>query len=190
MPLTLAGTAGLQAYILSVYPDWSHWLAPTIMSLCLPVAAGLVVARLIPRLKASVYPLAAISTVGVLSLLIAPSIWAASAVWYGAETRAPIAGPEAGEARHEAREARHEAREARHGAGAASGGSDSRADPLLDYLQANQGDAKYLVAVTKATDASPIILNTNERVISLGGFGGYVSVIIYERVAVFISDGA
>jgi 4-amino-4-deoxy-L-arabinose transferase-like glycosyltransferase len=183
LPLALAGTAGLQAYILSVYPDWSHWLAPTIMSLCLPAAAGLVVARLLPRLKASVYLLAAISTVGVLSLLIAPSIWAASAVWYGTETRSPIAGPEA-------RDARHEAREARHGAGAASGGSDSRADPLLDYLQDNQGDAKYLVAVTKATDASPIILNTDEPVISLGGFGGYDPVFSNERLADLISDGA
>jgi 4-amino-4-deoxy-L-arabinose transferase-like glycosyltransferase len=179
LPLTLAGTASLQACILSVYPDWSHWLAPTIMSLCLPAAAGLVVARLIPRLKTSVYPLAAISTVGVLSLLIAPSIWAASAVWHGTELRSPIAGPEV-----------QEAREARHGAGAASGGSDSRADPLLDYLQANQGDAKYLVAVTKATDASPIILNTNEPVISLGGFGGDDPVLSNERLAGLISEGA
>ena len=125
LPLMLAGTAGLQTFILARYPHWSYWLTPTIIVLCLAAAAGLVVARLNPRLKiTNGYPQAAIS-VGVMSLLIAPSIWAASAIWYGGETRAPVAGPEA-----------------RHGAAAYR--SASEADSLRDYLQVNQGDAKYL----------------------------------------------
>ncbi len=74
------------------YPDWGHWLTSTIVVLCLAPVTGLMVARLISRLKVRSYPLATIS-VGVLSLFIAPSIWDASAVWYGAETRTPIAGP-------------------------------------------------------------------------------------------------
>jgi 4-amino-4-deoxy-L-arabinose transferase-like glycosyltransferase len=171
LPLTLAVTAGLQSFILSVYPDLSFWLVPTIVGLCLPAAAGLVVARLVARSKVSGYPLVAISTVGVLSLLIAPAIWAASAVWYGAETRSPIAGPDAGH-------------------GAASGRSGSQVDPLIDYLQANQGDAKYLVAATRALDVSPIILNTNEPVISLGGFGGRDPVFSNERLAGLVDEGA
>jgi hypothetical protein len=35
LPLTLAGAASLQLYILALYPDWSHWLTPTIVILCL-----------------------------------------------------------------------------------------------------------------------------------------------------------
>ena len=93
LPLTLLGTAGLQLYILALYPDWSHWLAPTIVVLCLAAAASLVVARLKPRLRVSGYPLVAIS-VGVASLFLAPSVWAASTIWYGAETRSPTAGPQ------------------------------------------------------------------------------------------------
>jgi 4-amino-4-deoxy-L-arabinose transferase-like glycosyltransferase len=86
LPLTLVGVASLQLYILSLYPDWSHWLAPTIAILCLAAAASLVAARPKRGLKVSGYPLAAIS-VGILSLFLAPSIWAASTMWYGAETR-------------------------------------------------------------------------------------------------------
>ena len=170
LPLTLAGTAGLQTFILARYPHWSYWLTPTIVVLCLAAAAGLVVARLNPRLKiTNGYPLAAIS-VGVISLLIAPSIWAASAIWYGGQTRAPIAGPEA-----------------RHGAAASR--SASEADSLTDYLQVNQGDAKYLVAATRALDVSPIILNTDEPVISLGGFQGRDPVFNKETLASMVDEG-
>src|SRR5215207_5051280 len=86
LPLTLVGVASLQLYILSLYPDWSHWLAPTIAILCLAATTSLVAARPKRGLKVSGYPLAAIS-VGILSLFLAPSIWAASTMWYGAETR-------------------------------------------------------------------------------------------------------
>ena len=81
LPLTLLGTASLQLYILSRYPHWSHWLVPTIVILCLAAAASLVLARLRPRLRVSGYALAAIS-VGVASLFLAPSVWAAyNMVW-------------------------------------------------------------------------------------------------------------
>src|SRR5215212_7342882 len=55
LPLTLVGVASLQLYILSFYPDWSHWLAPTIAILCLAAATSLVAARLKPGLKVSSY---------------------------------------------------------------------------------------------------------------------------------------
>src|SRR5215212_8993929 len=97
LPLTLLGIASLQLYILSLYPDWSHWLTPTIVILCLAAAASLVLARQTPWLRVSGYLLAlAAISVGVVSLLLAPSVWAASTIWYGAETRSPIAGPQTG----------------------------------------------------------------------------------------------
>src|SRR5215216_1008419 len=80
LPLTLVGVASLQLYILALYPDWSHWLTPTIVILCLAAAASLVVTRPTPPLRVSGYPLVAIS-VGVLSLFLAPSVWAASTIW-------------------------------------------------------------------------------------------------------------
>ena len=173
LPVTLVGVAGVQLYILSPYPDWSHWLAPTIAILCLAAAASLVVARLTPGLGASGHPLAAIS-VGVLSLLLAPSIWAASTIWFGAETRSPTAGPQtvAGETSSRFR-------------------SDGDAvAPMVHYLEANQGGATYLVAAIRSDLASPIILNTDEPVIAFGGFEGRDPVFSIKRLSGLVNQGS
>jgi 4-amino-4-deoxy-L-arabinose transferase-like glycosyltransferase len=61
---------------------------------------------------------------------------------------------------------------------------------LLDYLHANQGGAEYLVAATRSRIASPIILNTDESVISLGGFNGADPVFSDERLAGLVKEGA
>ena len=173
LPLTLVGTAGLQLHILVLYPDWSHWLAPTIVVLCLAAAASLVVTHQTPRLRVSGFPLAAIS-VGVASLFLAPSVWAASTIWYGAETRAPIAGPQivAGET------------------SSRFGSDGEEVAPMVDYLQANQGDATYLVAAIDSGVASPIILNTDEPVIAFGGFEGRDLAFSIKRLAGLVNQGS
>jgi 4-amino-4-deoxy-L-arabinose transferase-like glycosyltransferase len=173
LPLTLVGVASLQLHILSLYPDWSHWLAPTIAILCLVAAASLVAARPKRGLKVSGYPLAAIS-VGILSLFLAPSIWAASTMWYGAETRSPNAGPQivAGET---------SSRFPSDGGEVAS---------MVHYLEANQGDATYLVAAIDSQVASPIILNTDEPVIAFGGFEGRDPVFSIKRLAGLVNQGS
>jgi 4-amino-4-deoxy-L-arabinose transferase-like glycosyltransferase len=175
LPLTLLGIASLQLYILSLYPDWSHWLTPTIVILCLAAAASLVLARQTPWLRVSGYLLAlAAISVGVVSLLLAPSVWAASTIWYGAETRSPIAGPQTGPSEMSGR----------------FGSDGSEVDPLVDYLEANQGDATYLVAAIDSRVASPIILNTDEPVIAFGGFEGRDPVFSIKRLAGLVSEGS
>jgi hypothetical protein len=175
LPLTLAGAASLQSHILAhFYSDWSHWLAPAIVILGLATAVSLAVARLKPRLKGSGYPLAlAAISVGVVSLFLAPAVWAASTIWYGAETRSPTAGPQAGPSETSSR----------------FGSDGSEVDPLVDYLHANQGDTKYLVAAIDSGVASPIILNTDEPVIAFGGFEGRDPVFSKERLAGLVSEG-
>ena len=172
LPLTLVGIACLQLYILSFYPHWSHWLAPSILILCPAAAASLVSARLKPGLKVSGYLLAAIS-VGILSLFLAPSIWAASTIWYGAETRSPSAGPQKGASE----------------TSSTFPGDGDEVAPLVDYLQANQSDATYLVAAIRSDLASPIILNTDEPVIAFGGFEGRDLVFSIKRLAGLVNQG-
>src|SRR5215217_5135672 len=173
LPLTLMGVAGLQLYILSLYPGWGRWLAPAIAIPCLAAAASLVVARPATGLGVGGHPLAAVS-VGVLSLLLAPSIWAASTIWYGAETRSPTAGPQTG-------------------VGETSSTFRSDGDavaPMVRYLEANRGDATYLVAAIRSDLASPIILNTNEPVIGFGGFEGRDPVFSIKRIAGLVNQGS
>jgi hypothetical protein len=126
-------------------------------------------------LKISGYPLAlAAISVGVLSLFLAPSVWAASTVWEGAETRAPTAGPQVGLGEMSSR--------------FGSGGDEI--GPLVGYLRANQGDAEYLVAAIRSRIASPIILNTDEPVIAFGGFQGDDAVFSDEELAGLVGAGA
>jgi 4-amino-4-deoxy-L-arabinose transferase-like glycosyltransferase len=173
MPLTLVGTAGLQLHILAHYPHWSHRLAPPIVILCLAAAASFLVARLRLRLRISGYPLVAIS-VGVLALLLAPTTWATTTVWYGAETRSPTAGPQAGPSEMSSR----------------FGSDGSEVAPMVDYLEANQGDATYLVAAIDSGVASPIILNTDEPVIAFGGFEGRDLAFSIKRLAGLVNQGS
>jgi 4-amino-4-deoxy-L-arabinose transferase-like glycosyltransferase len=51
------------------------------------------------------------------------------------------------------------------------GGSNSN-NSLLQYLEANQGDYKYLLAVSNSNSAAPLIIETGKPVMSLGGFLG------------------
>ena len=61
---------------------------------------------------------------------------------------------------------------------------------LVDYLQANQGDATYLVAAIRSDLASPIILNTDEPVIAFGGFEGRDPAFSIKRLAGLVNQGS
>jgi len=70
------------------------------------------------------------------------------------------------------------------------GSEGSEVDPLVDYLEANQGDTKYLVAAIDSRVASPIILNTDEPVIAFGGFEGRDPAFSIERLAGLVNQGS
>ena len=183
LPLTLAGMAALQAYIVLTYydEDWSYWLTAVVVGLCLVAAAALVVLRLRPRLNVSVYA-AGMVAVGVLALLIAPTVWAAYTAWQGSG-RMAAAGPQT---------VQGSSRGGPDGGprGGPWGGRDAADPVLMDYLQANRGDARYLVATTNAMSAAPIILNTDQPVISLGGYNGIDPVFTAGDLSNLVNRGA
>ena len=77
------------------------------------------------------------------------------------------------------------------GPGGRGGLGGRNADPaLVEYLQANRGDTGYLVAVSSAMSASPIILYTNEPVISFGGYNGVDPVFTPDELADLVDRGA
>jgi 4-amino-4-deoxy-L-arabinose transferase-like glycosyltransferase len=156
LPFSLLGMAALHTYILLVYDDedWSRWLLYAIAGLCLVAAAGLLILRLRPSLKVSGYYSAGVVATSILTLLIAPTVWATYTVWQDGG-RMATAGPQTVQGSSWGGPS----------GGPPSGHSDRRdtADPaLMDYLQVNQGDAKCLVATNNARSASPIILAIGE----------------------------
>jgi 4-amino-4-deoxy-L-arabinose transferase-like glycosyltransferase len=187
LPLTLVGTAAVQDYILSSYEGWPLWLAPGISGLCLLAAGVLAISRSRKRqeARASSKLLIAAATVGVLALLIAPSAWASYGVFQGGGGGGPMvgAGPRPAEAQGGPGGPRP--------GGPPRGGPGGGADPaLVEYLQANKGDAEYLVASSSAMSASPIILNTDDKVIDLNGFEGHDPVFTADELAGLVDKGA
>jgi 4-amino-4-deoxy-L-arabinose transferase-like glycosyltransferase len=189
LPLTLLGMAALHAYIILAHydEDWTPWLVPPIVGLCLTGAGVLAIGRLRsgPNARTSPYLVGAVAA-GVLALLIAPTVWASYTVWQGGGGGLAGAGPRPVQ---------------EYGYGGppgpppggpgGPGGPGRNADPtLVNYLQANKYDAQYLVATTNSMSASPIILNTDESVITLGGFIGRDPVLTTDRLANLVDRGA
>ena len=194
LPLTLAGMAALQAYVLFDYAVWRAWLIPAVVGLCLIAAAVLALVRLRPAARIRSYVVGA-ATAGVLALLVAPTAWSAYAslsLQGGGST--PAAGPQPIEA--EGGPGGPGGPPGGPGGGPPRGGGPGgpggrEADPiLLDYLQANKGAATYLVAGPSSMPLSPIILGTDEPVINLGGFMGRDPVFTAGEISDLVDEGA
>jgi 4-amino-4-deoxy-L-arabinose transferase-like glycosyltransferase len=188
LPFALVGMGAMQAYVLFDYPVWRAWLIPAIMGLCLIVAGLLTVARLRGRdlWKWAPYPVVAAS-VGVLALLIAPAAWGTYDVLssQGGGIGLPSAGPRSAQAFGPP------GGQPKGGRPPGGGPGGSSMDPaLVEYLQANRGNATYLIAVSSAMSASPLILNTDEPVISLGGYNGVDPIFTAAELANLVDEGA
>jgi 4-amino-4-deoxy-L-arabinose transferase-like glycosyltransferase len=156
LPLALIATAAEQVYILTSYPDWGRWMIPLLIVLCL-LAVGVLIGACLPlrftRNERMTRLLMPALTLGLVALMLGPTLWAAIPIFQGTESDLPLAGP---------------AQEQ----GGGPGPTKNTVDPaLIRYLEANQGHAQILVAVSGMADA--IILATNKPVMPLDGFSRY-----------------
>jgi hypothetical protein len=72
----------------------------------------------------------------------------------------------------------------------AGGGMGGQIDAqMLAWLEAQQGDTTYLVAVSSAGQASSIILETGESVMALGGFSGSDPILTADDLAQLVANG-
>jgi hypothetical protein len=180
--------AGLHARILADYEDWNLRLTPVIVGVCLMAAAVLLVLRL--ALKPGVtgtYYAAGATSVGILALLIAPTIWASYQVFQGPGANLlPVAGPPLVQASADKFGGSNT-----QGSSSPNSAFGNAVDPtLLHYLLAHQGDANYLVAATSSRNTAPIILSTDKPVISLGGYNGLDPVFTTKQLADLVNKGA
>jgi hypothetical protein len=131
------------------------------------------------------------AVVGMLALLIAPTAWASYNVFQGGGGGGPMvgAGPRPAESEGGPGGPGGPLRGGPPG-GPGGPGGDSADTTLVEYLQANKGDAEYLVATTDAHRASSLILNTDERVIDMNGFEGHDPVFTADEVTRLVDEGA
>lgn len=99
LPVAVLGTALVQVYMLGYYPTWSAWLRPLVIGASALAAIGLLYGLLGERLRgklAANMPVArAATTLGVVALLVVPTVWSGYTV---ANARSggglPTAGPQ------------------------------------------------------------------------------------------------
>lgn len=181
LPVALLVTALVQVWMLAFYPDWRSWLSPIILGFCCVAAGAQIVALLLPHWRINTSPVIA---VGLLALLLAPTTWSAFSVWQGDSSSLPSAGPSPTTGTNAFGINMN-------GAGRASinAFNGETADPrLIQYLEAQQGTTRYLVATLNATDAEPFILATGKPVMALGGFLGTDPILTVQQLQTLIKN--
>ena len=193
LPLALVATVAEQIYLLNAYPTWGKWMIPLIVVLSVIVVVVLVGARVAPRLHrvsaireawgTRINSFATSSTrflvpalgVGLLALMIAPTVWAITPILLSKQGDTLVAGPpQTGD----------------FGRNLGGGGTANAQSMLIRYLEANQGNTKFLVAVPSSQGiADQIILETNKPVMSLGGFSGSDPILTTNQLASLVANG-
>jgi 4-amino-4-deoxy-L-arabinose transferase-like glycosyltransferase len=176
LPLAIALTAAVQIRILRWDPTWSGRLVPL-------VAAGAAVTTLARAAARFSKPLRryvrgwAIAGLSAVTLLAAPAVWATVTVLDGSgNANLPVAGPQE--------------RGGFGGFRGGPGGPESQVNSaLIQYLEANRGNARYLVATNSAMNAAPIVIESGEPVMALGGFSGGDPIVTADDIARMVEAG-
>lgn len=177
LPLALVATVAEQIVILNNYPTWSRWLTPVLIVGGVLAVGALLAHRLAPRLQVqALSPRVLLPTlsIGVLVLLIGPAVWAAIPVVQNVSAQLPIAGP---------------SQDGGFGGFGGGGRAGNTNTLLIRYLEANQGNATYLVATASSNTADEIILATNKPVMALGGFTGSDPILTTSQLASLVANG-
>ena len=182
LPLALVATVAEQIYLLNAYPTWSSWMVPIIVVLSIIAVVVLVGARIAPRLRVKApgarFLIPALG-VGLLALMIAPTVWAITPILLSKQGDTLVAGPpQTGDSG------------GNFGGGGRNNGTANANTMLINYLEANQGNTKFLVAVPSSQGiADEIILATNKPVMSLGGFSGSDPILTTSQLASLVANG-
>jgi 4-amino-4-deoxy-L-arabinose transferase-like glycosyltransferase len=142
--------------------DWRAWLGIALVG-GVVVAAALLIVR-VPRVVA-----AGALALAVAAVLVTPSAWALSSVLVKGVAVIPsadltrLAPMDGGEGRARA--------------------APMNTGPLIAFLKANHLGERYLLATSSATLAAPLIIETGEPVMAMGGFHGLDPILTPERLA-------
>jgi 4-amino-4-deoxy-L-arabinose transferase-like glycosyltransferase len=60
---------------------------------------------------------------------------------------------------------------------------------LVSYLEAQQGNTRFLVATTTSTYASIFMLKTNQPAMALGGYQGWDRIVTPAQLAAMVKNG-
>ena len=165
----IAVTAALSIYLLARTPDFAPWVKGLVFAAG-ALAIGGVAAWRLNRHRAL---LAVAAVCGALALSAGPAAYSIATASHALNGNDVSAGPAS----------------ASGGMRGGGFGGDAVDAELIAYLQANRDGAKYLVAVTGSQASAPIIIETGEAVVTIGGFGGGDPAPTVDQLAQMVADG-
>ncbi len=181
LPLAVVATAAWAVVLLGRTPDFAPWLSPLIIAGAALGAAGLWVGA---TLRHRTVTLGA-ATVAGLTLLAGPTAYALTTVANPSSGSLASAGPSSAGTGFPGGGGPG-------GAGGPGGSTATSIDgdtELVAYLEANQGDATWLVAAFSSHASSPIIIATDQPVMTIGGFNGQDPAPTLEQFQQYVASG-
>ncbi|MBL8777711.1 MAG: glycosyltransferase family 39 protein [Acidimicrobiales bacterium] len=183
LPATIVVTAGVAVTILRRTPDFASWLPMAIIIGAALSAAGVWIGA---SLRHRTLTLAAASIAGV-TLLAGPTAYSLTTIAHTQTGSLAAAGPTSTSAG---------------GGFPGMGGGDGGTGPgvsstssidgdteLVAWLEANQGDATWLVAAFSSHSSASIILATDEPVMTIGGFNGQDPAPTLDEFIEYVEQG-
>lgn len=172
LPAALAANACVQGLLLSYYPSWGRILVPIVCGICITAAAVLAGLKFYRRNSGNAM-VKSLVAVCLYALLVGPVLWAYTPILYGISNKTlPYSGPDL------------------------PGAPDIVFPQTVDgysslsrFLLDNRRGEKYLIAVPRAVDAAPIILETGMPVITAGGFMGTDKALTVETLEELVGAG-
>jgi 4-amino-4-deoxy-L-arabinose transferase-like glycosyltransferase len=203
LAVAIGATAWVAVLVLARTPDFAPWLRVAI-----PVAAALaIVAALAVRLGVRGRAAIAVGAVcAALALAAGPASYSVATVGRSLTSNNVLAGPASAGAGFGGGRGGFGGPPSGFGgpggasgsasppAGASSsrggsGGGASVSDSLVQYLEAHQGSAKYLVAANGSMTTAPIIIETGKAVVTIGGFNGADPAPTVSQLAAMVAKG-
>jgi 4-amino-4-deoxy-L-arabinose transferase-like glycosyltransferase len=176
LPVALLLTAAWQAFVVSRYPELREWFLPTLLSAVGVGIVGLFGLRWLSR--TSTWAKFA-GLVGFAALLIGPACWSLTPLLEPGSPVMPIANPTV----------LTNPSDERPRPGPPPETEPDRVARLVDFLRANRGSERFLVAAQNSRGVSSIIIASGEPAISFGGFLGADPVVTKEEFASLVETG-
>jgi 4-amino-4-deoxy-L-arabinose transferase-like glycosyltransferase len=183
LALAVAATVAFEMYLAWQYGVNEIWMPLAFVLVALATILLFVslfrVSRAWPRVAYSVF---------LAAMLVIPLAWSVLTVTDGGNGNLPAAygvsgGPGGG------RRANIVNVSARQAAPAQGPGDGVTNDALLEFLQANTPDVKYLVAVASSQVGAPYVIATGRPVLYMGGFSGSDDVVSADDLAQLVANG-
>ena len=182
LPVALVATAAGQAAMVFHYPTWRVWLLPLIG---VGVGVGVVgwfAARWLAGRWPSIRWAAASATLAVASLMVAPTLWSSTTVIAKGIAMMPAADPELLGVKRD-----------KPAGGMPFGGPPGmeigQNSGLINFLKANRHDEPVMVVGMASMGIAPIIIETGETAVALGGFMGGDPAVTKDQFIEMVNQG-